>query len=119
MKRDMELAKQILEQMEAFPEPRGVIPLNFPDRTTDEVFYHVKLLSQAGLIDARESSDSHQFRWKPLSLTYHGHEFLDAIRNDKVWAKVKEKAKEQGGALPFEVLKALAIQIAKGLFGLG
>jgi hypothetical protein len=33
--------------------------------------------------------------------------------------KDKQKAKEHGGALPFEVLKALANEVAKTLLGLG
>lgn len=48
MKRDMELARQILQQVEDHPEPIGFVTLTIPGRTPEEVFYHVKLLAQAG-----------------------------------------------------------------------
>ena len=58
------------------------------------------------------------FRGEPLP-DVGRHEFLDAIRNDTVWNKVKATVKEKGGAIPFEVLKLLAIQAAKSVFGIG
>jgi hypothetical protein len=119
MKRDMELAREILQRVEDCPEPHGKgIDLVFPDRTKDEVAYNIKLLKNAGLIEAIDVSGSHGMGFIPQSLTNEGHDFIDAIRNDKVWDKVKDKAKEYGGTLSFEVMKALAIQAAKTLLGL-
>jgi hypothetical protein len=119
MKRDMELARQILQRIEECPDPSGQgIDLAFPDHTNGEVSYNVKLLAQARLIDAVDMTNAQGLFWMPQSLTYEGHEFLDAIRNDKVWGKVKEQAREHGGKLSFEVMKALAIQVAKTLLGL-
>jgi Hypothetical protein (DUF2513) len=120
MKRDMELAREILHRIEDCSDPWGKgMNLDFPDRTQNELAYNVKLLKEAGLIEAIDVSGSEGMGFIPQSLTNEGHDFLDAIRNDKVWGKVTEKAREHGGALPFEVLKALAIQVAKALLGLG
>lgn len=52
------------------------------------------------------------------SLTWNGHEFLDNVRNDTVWAKLKRAVAEKGGAVSFDVLKALALSYAKAhVFG--
>ena len=52
-------------------------------------------------------------------LTWEGHEFLDSIRNDTVWKKIKDTVKEKGVQLSYEILKALAVDYCKGLIGLG
>ena len=49
------------------------------------------------------------------NLTWQGHEFLDAIKNDSVWQKLKSMAAEKGIAMPFEIVKASAITLVKGL----
>ena len=53
------------------------------------------------------------------SLTWQGHEFLDAIRNDTIWNKTKNVVAERGGAIPFELIKELAIKLARTAFDLG
>jgi hypothetical protein len=53
------------------------------------------------------------------SLTWQGHEFLDAIRNETVWAKTTATIKEKGGSLPFDVIRDTATSWVKSLTGLG
>ncbi|MBV9852527.1 MAG: DUF2513 domain-containing protein [Armatimonadetes bacterium] len=59
-----------------------------------ELAYHVKLLSQAGLIDVKhwQTGDGNEV-WLPKTLTWQGHEFLDAARNDTTWNKAKGQSK--------------------------
>lgn len=54
MKRDMDLFRRILLQLEASPEATGHsrIDLDIEDRDPTEVSYHVQLLKEAGLIEA-------------------------------------------------------------------
>jgi hypothetical protein len=120
MNRDMDLARQILEQVEEKSQGLGAVHLDLPGRVQKEISYHVMLLNQAGLLKATDVSNSETgLAWLPISLTYQGHEFLDAIRNDTVWKKVKETVKEKGGSIPFEILKALALKFAGSVFGIG
>jgi len=119
MKRDMELVRAILLATEAHPKGSGWIDVKIEGYSQEEVAYHVKLLADAGLIEAHDLTTQGDFCWKPSSLTWHGHEFLDAVRNDTVWAKTKEVVKEKGGSVPFAVLQALVIKIAGAAFGLG
>ena len=44
--------------------------------------------------------------YSAISLTWQGHEFLDAARNDTIWRKAKKKVLETTGGLAFDVLKA-------------
>src|SRR5262245_38120038 len=100
MKRDMDLARTILEQVEEKSEGTGDVALDIPGRTQREISYHVMLLNQAGLLDAIDVSNSETgLYWLAVSLTYQGHEFLDAIRNDTVWNKVKQTVKEKGASI--------------------
>jgi hypothetical protein len=80
---------------------------------------HIHLLVEAGLIEAKEVP--HHLRQPvhgrlyPTRLTWAGHDFLDAIRRDRVW----EKVKAEGADLPFGVVKELAIATLRAMIGLG
>ena|SRR6266436_6058713 len=119
MKRDMDLARQILQQIEEKSEGLKRVTLDLPDHAPEEIHYHLKLLKEAGLIEAVDCTTGAGLCFIPIRLTWQGNEFLDAIKNETVWNKVKGTVKEKGGAIPFEILKALAMQAAKSVFGIG
>lgn len=115
MKRDLDLVKRLLLLIEE--KDSDSIELKIPpDIDRGVAVYHLKIMEQAGFTknDIKYADD------KPLwifsSLTWGGHEFLDAIRNDKVWTKVKNVVAEKGGSIPFEILKSMAIDFAKKFF---
>jgi hypothetical protein len=76
------------------------------------------ILSEADLIRAYDVSSLGEFCWKPNSLTWQGHEFLDASRNDAVWKKTMDLVREKGGSVSFEVLKTVLIKLAAAQLGL-
>lgn len=87
------------------------MPLDIPDYSEKEVCYHVKLLEEAGLIEARiMTAMGGEFECVVNSLTWAGHEFLEAARDNSRWEKVKRLVVEKTGSLPFEVLKAGLLQ---------
>lgn len=121
MKRDMDLIRNILIGIEAYPAANGVIHLDelgLGDYPPEVVAYHVKLLDEAGLIVASDFSADDELVWLPSRLTWSGHEFLDAARHATVWEKAKHVIQQQGGALPLAVIQALLIQLAKQQIGL-
>lgn len=118
MKRDMDLAREILRQVEEKSQGMGTVTLEIPGHTDQEVSYHIMILHQAGLLEGVDFSSTGGLAWKAKRLTWEGHEFLDAIKNDTVWNKVKKTVTEKGGAIPFELLKVLAVQVAKAAFGI-
>jgi Hypothetical protein (DUF2513) len=118
MKRDIDLVRKILFQVEEKGQPRGWVDLAIPGYTPEQVAHHVWLLHDAGLIEAQDLSHTGAFDYRPKRLTWAGHEFLDAARNDTIWNRTKETVKEKGGSIPFEVLKGLLLKVAASLFAL-
>jgi len=120
MKRDMNLIREILLAVEkADTDPGLWIELEIPNRSQKEISYHVMLLDQAGFLSAKNLGTKDGYAWHASSLTWVGHEFLDAARNDKVWKKAVEKAKKVAGSVSIDVLTALLKETAKDLLGLG
>ena len=117
MKRDMDLVRQILVEVEKWPhQHRGV--LAFEGRSHEEIAYHVKLLCQAGLMEAIDATSTSGLNWIPRSLTWEGHEFLDAARDDTRWNRTKALVKDKAGAVSFEIKKQLLVSLAKQAVGL-
>ena len=110
MKRDMDLVRLILLEIEQSSEdPRSQIRLQCSGYDSAEVSYHVMILHEAGLIEAYHLSTMANSIWYPKRLTWSGHEFLDAARNDSIWNKAKEKAK----SMNFELLKELLLAMTR------
>jgi Hypothetical protein (DUF2513) len=113
MKRDMELVRKILFHLEARTSMKA--ELTFPIEGYDDltVRYHLLLLAQAKLIDFEPemTKTGRIIRPHVISLNWNGHEFLDAVRSDKVWRKLLRYARDKGGALPFDLLKVLAVKL--------
>jgi len=112
MKRDMDLARQILFRIEQQQAWGGNINLDFENYSPEFVNYHVLLLHEAGLISAIDASSHSGIHWIPQRLTWEGHEFLDAARDETRWRKVKEIMSGTGGFV-LEVAKGLLIDFIK------
>lgn len=65
------------------------------------------LLLDRDLISAKEWSTLQNKMWGMVRLTWEGHDFLDTIRDDEVWAATKDGVKKAGG-FSLELMKALA-----------
>ncbi|PJA96228.1 MAG: hypothetical protein CO129_07625 [Ignavibacteriales bacterium CG_4_9_14_3_um_filter_34_10] len=113
MKRDMDLARNILFKIEEYPEPNGWADIKIENYSQDEISYHIKLLFQADLIEADNLTDSSGFEWKAKSLTWKGHEFIEAARNNSRWDNAKKFIIEKGGSLTFEILKSVLTESIK------
>ena len=118
MRRDMDLVREILRQIEAWPEPQGWVEFDMPDRLPDEVSYHVAIMADAGLIQAQDVSNLQMYDWRAKKLTWAGHEFLDDARDDKVWSGAKKRLGAQFASASFEVIRAVLVDIAKTSLGL-
>lgn len=74
--------------------------------------YHLVLLHDAGYLrcePVRSSTSDRVIYVRPFDLTWQGHEFLDKIRNPRIWDEVIASIKEQGFAsASVELLKMLA-----------
>lgn len=116
MKRDMDLIRRIVLATADLPaytvlkELEGVLEYDFA--------LHAQWLNEAGMIvaDAKVgASESQASRAFIFRLTWSGCEFADAIRNDTMWAKAKDKVIKPGMSFTFEVLKDwLAAELSQG-----
>ncbi len=104
MKRDMELIRTILLEVEAVdsyaPHPsEGCSPQHY--------LYNCYLIHNAGLAaGVTFHEDPPDVRLSHL--TWRGHEFLDAIRQDTVWEKTKSSLGTQITSVGFEIVKGVA-----------
>ena len=116
MKRDMDLVREILMAVEDSGTPLPVADLVSQDHGIYEVVYHVNLLDSHGLIDGPSEiqvlDEGNLVRGKIDGLTWDGHDYLDAIRDKKVWAKTKQVIKETIGSTTLSVIKQVAEKVA-------
>ncbi|MEO0557065.1 MAG: DUF2513 domain-containing protein [Bacteroidota bacterium] len=113
MKRDMDLIRDLLLDLEAREEPRAISIPKLEGYSPQQIAYHLGLLKQAGLIEAVAIRDRNGAGWLPESITWEGHEFLAAAKDEKHWGKAKRLVKDKGGALTFEALKTAMTEMTK------
>jgi hypothetical protein len=109
MKRDMDLIRTILQKVESCEDPWGLHEtLDIEGYNQNEISYHIKLLHEAGLLNAQEVSEMGPdgFRWWPGSLTWAGQDFLNAAKDDSLWKKAKETVIKPGASFTFDLLLA-------------
>jgi hypothetical protein len=118
----MELVVKILEHLNEREEISVIQDLSIDGYSRDAVAYHVRRMHEAGLLDAEvitsSTTPTRLINVLPFGLSWEGHEFLDAVRHKGVWAKLKTKAKDLGGDLPFTLLKELALVTLRTEMGL-
>lgn len=125
MKRDLDLCRDILLKVEGAPpgglpdcgsyrlndEVQNERAIDFGDHSEAEVLYNIRLLFEAGFLGQDTSIFVHG-GIACRSMTWAGHDYLDAVRDPEIWSKTKSGAAKVGGAT-FEMVKAIAIGYAK------
>ena len=109
MKRDMNLIREILLQIEKsngegnyrVPTPKGY--------SAEETNYHLRLLLDVDFIEGRVTTAFQGTTIHVNRMTWDGHDFLEAIRPPRVWDQVQKRVRELGSA-GFDVVKGLALQ---------
>jgi hypothetical protein len=111
MKRDMELIRKILIYFEDKDDDHMVENLEIEEYDSITVQHHLVMLFEAGFIAAEpeRTSTGRVFKVHPFRLTWEGHEFLAAARNDSIWAKTKINILSRVSDIPFSLLKELLI----------
>jgi hypothetical protein len=110
MKRDMELVRLILIEIEKQPKYQPIIDLAINGYTPEEINYHIMLMREAELIVATDISANDKLDWIIDRLTWQGYEFLEASKNTDAWNRTKEIMAKSGGFV-FEVAKSILIKL--------
>ncbi|ANV26224.1 hypothetical protein BA939_19940 [Rhizobium sp. S41] len=115
MKRDMDLVRQILLEIEVgkrvfdirsneMSRALGIEEESSMSREeADKWEYHLNLMQESGLVEFRRFGGG----WLVEGMTWSGHDFLDSVRDPDVWDRTKAGALQAGG-FTVELLKDLA-----------
>jgi hypothetical protein len=118
MKRDLELIRKLLLFFEGknSTELVELPPIEGYDKTTLKT--HLVLMFEAGLLrcePVRSSTSDRVIYVLPFELTWNGHEFLDKVRSESVWNRIRGTIASQGGSIAFALVNQLATRYAMEL----
>jgi len=105
MKRNMELIRAILFELEEDRLSFTSEPIQ--EWNAEEVAYHRGLILDADLAEGKNLSTLGDEDYSLSGLTSKGHDFVDAARNQTVWASVKSKVLKVGGSVSLSVFQEL------------
>lgn len=119
MKRDLDLVRQLMLQIEALPASP---PVQYRAGEVEDpvLLKHLEMLIAAGLVSGK-ISQSHGARGDVISisgLTWDGHEWVEMVRSQAVWNEIKTTLMERAGAVTFELTRAVARRILLARVGL-
>lgn len=109
MKRDWELIRKLLLEIEERTPGQSLSTSDFQG-DTNAISYHLTLLVESDLVVGHSiGTMDNQFDCKIQRLSWNGHDFLDAVSNDGIWAKITNSIKDVGGKVTIETIKGIAI----------
>jgi hypothetical protein len=121
VKRDMDLVREILLKVEATPPQELGGKFRMPSQNGPIVMEHLAMLIDEGFLDGkalRADQSNAPVTVVVTRLTWKGHDFLDAARDDNNWHKAKRTIAEKGGSFTMEILVELLKSFAKAQLGL-
>ncbi|MBW4462015.1 MAG: DUF2513 domain-containing protein [Nodosilinea sp. WJT8-NPBG4] len=125
MKRDLELIRAILLRVEETPVGQSLSsPLTVDGYGNDVIAEHVRLLWEAGYIEAQVFLSPNQFGITQVEyyditrLLNDGHEFVANAKNPAIWKKTVNLLSDKGGDVGLTVVKGIAMRMAFEHFGL-
>lgn len=112
MKRDMELMRKILFEIEdKYNAGEGSIrELNIKNYEMPVVAEHCDILYQVGLVNLYNprESDSGLISFFVGNLTNAGYDFLELIRNEEIWQKTAQEVKKKKLPQTIETISKIA-----------
>jgi hypothetical protein len=104
-------------EIEKLPASGNWFTIRLDGYTQEQLSAHVMMAHDAGFVEAKFLPGTTEFLVKRL--TYAGHEFVDAAREETLWNKAKDNVLSTAGTLTLEALKialsALMQQAARGM----
>jgi Hypothetical protein (DUF2513) len=115
MKRDMDLIRKIMLAIEKHPSAYAPDKIVVDGYAEEQVGFHIYLMLQSGLIEGIDTTSSESTGPEAIAtcLTPSGYDFIDAIRNDTIWSKVKAYIKEKGVSATVEIVQHVALFFVK------
>ncbi len=113
MKRDMDLAREILLEIERQYVSTAIYNLKIDGYDIATIAYHCKILFEAGLISDYKAQYAGNDIWSfgVGSLTWEGNDYLDKVRDYSTWSRTKNIIKEKGLPLIIDTIKTISSAI--------
>lgn len=126
MKRDMNLVRLILREVEKVDPTQGPVGIQFRDEGYDDatVFEHVRTIIEAGLLDGTVIDGYPRSGYVPQmaisGLTWVGHDFLANAADDARRKSATEFVTEKAGSIAFDLLAEVlgSLERPRGVRGL-
>ncbi|MEQ9004094.1 MAG: DUF2513 domain-containing protein [Pseudomonadales bacterium] len=117
MKRDWDLVRKILMRVESLEYGQELRAGDIEGYDSPVVSHHLRILMEAGLIDVIEFDALGDWEGIATRLTWDGHEFIDQIRSDTIWRKVKDRLTHEGLSASFHAIRAIADGLVRSALG--
>ncbi len=110
MRRDMDLVRDILLEIEKQYVSTVIYNLKIEGYDTETIAYHCKILYEAGLISDYKAqyADNTIYSLSVGSLTWDGNDYLDKIRDNSIWKKTKDVIAKKGLPLILDTVKTIS-----------
>jgi hypothetical protein len=109
----MDLIRDLLLKIEEAPRRvswKDIVPED--NAEAERVLEHLKLIEEAGLIKSTPVHLKGLRLPENIELEWAGHDFLDSVRDPKIWDKTK-KGVEGAGGFTLDLVKDLAKGLVK------
>lgn len=117
MQRDWNIIRAILQQLEEQQSYGDVLrPESIKGYDVEVVSYHMDILDQAGIINAKCQSARSRKRsifCLAMNLTWEGHELLDSIKSNGAWNRLQKLLREKSIDLSYQAVKMAEGHIIK------
>ena len=106
----MDLVRLILLKIEEEYESTALINLSIDGYDMDTVAYHCKILHDAGFVSNYNASyaGDELYIFSVGALTWDGNDYLDKIRDNSTWKKIKDIIAQKGLPLVVETIKTVS-----------
>ncbi len=101
----MKLIRNILLEVEKYPAGKPVTEISFAGVDDATIVKHVEMLIKAGLLDGQTL----KLAGVPAAyhidgLTWEGHDFADAVRDQSIWQKTKDNVLKPTASFTFSMI---------------
>jgi hypothetical protein len=119
MQRDMDLVRKILLALEAHSHGNAPNRIEIEGYDQETIQYHIYIMGEGDLLRVSTTTTMQSKSPSALAhgLTWKGHEFAEAARQESVWNRAKALVSKAGGAsfpVWMEALTKAAIDAMKG-----
>lgn len=108
MKLDMDMVRDLLIQIEGLKPYKELLQIDLDDLIEAE---HLELLIESGLCKGNINYLSNSIPMGHINrLTWEGHQFLETIRDDKIWTNTKSVL-SKAGSFTLDLIQKVALDI--------